>query len=248
MANRGWAQIHDLQWITNPKSREEVIKFRSGIEFARAYAQQSVRTSVEILSVLFEQSGLSAYARQCDTQQASVSALPMVDMLEMMLQFAMEYPLLHDFASFYHQQMLQEEETGSKKHEEEDTDRVSIRTIHKCKGDEFLAVVLYHVVEGVLPHRKAVEMKLESAIEEERRIFYVGMTRATERLLITTESKRPSRFLKELDHPKYASLPHLTRQSNTQQSRRKTMPQEQPAGCLVSLFSIIRMICILLRG
>ncbi len=62
-----------------------------------------------------------------------------------------------------------------------DQDAVTIMTLHRSKGLEFKEVFLTDVNEGILPSDKSV---LKSDIEEERRLFYVGMTRAEERLRI----------------------------------------------------------------
>jgi DNA helicase-2/ATP-dependent DNA helicase PcrA len=82
---------------------------------------------------------------------------------------------------------------------------VTLMTLHNAKGLEFRSVWLIGVEEGVFPHSRSIE---EQGIEEERRLCYVGMTRAMERLTITHASSRmlwggrsynlPSRFLDEL--------------------------------------------------
>ncbi len=80
-------------------------------------------------------------------------------------------------------------------------DRVFVLTLHGAKGLEFDAVFLPDLNEGSMPHKKAA---LEQEIEEERRLFYVGMTRAREQLYLfyrTGTEKEPenvSRFLKPL--------------------------------------------------
>ena len=77
---------------------------------------------------------------------------------------------------------------------------VVISTLHSIKGLEFDKVFIMDVNEGSIPYHKAVS---ESDIEEERRLFYVGMTRAREELQLLLVKERhekklePSRFLKE---------------------------------------------------
>jgi DNA helicase-2/ATP-dependent DNA helicase PcrA len=82
---------------------------------------------------------------------------------------------------------------------------VTLMTLHNAKGLEFRVVYLIGMEEGVFPHSRSIE---EQGIEEERRLAYVGMTRAMERLVLTHAATRtlwgsraynlPSRFLDEL--------------------------------------------------
>ena len=80
---------------------------------------------------------------------------------------------------------------------------VSLSTIHQAKGLEWRAVFITHLVEGSLPHRMCMEDPEQ--LEEERRLFYVALTRAKDMLLLSYQQKpdtsdylafnRPSRFL-----------------------------------------------------
>ena len=86
-----------------------------------------------------------------------------------------------------------------------DTSLVTLMTIHNAKGLEFRAVYLIGMEEGIFPHSRSIE---EQGVEEERRLCYVGMTRAQERLTLMHASSRmlrgmrdhnlPSRFLDEV--------------------------------------------------
>ncbi|WP_110685113.1 DNA helicase Rep [Salinicola aestuarinus] len=89
--------------------------------------------------------------------------------------------------------------------EEDDSDRVQLLTMHASKGLEFPHVYLMGLEEELLPHRNAIE---SGTIEEERRLAYVGITRARRTLTLTLARQRktygelldctPSRFLDEL--------------------------------------------------
>ena len=89
--------------------------------------------------------------------------------------------------------------------EEESEDGIQLMTLHSAKGLEFPQVFLIGVEEGIIPHRTSVE---DGTVEEERRLMYVGITRAQRRLTISFAKKRkrvgetsrtePSRFLGEI--------------------------------------------------
>ncbi|HET6303322.1 MAG TPA: UvrD-helicase domain-containing protein [Myxococcota bacterium] len=86
------------------------------------------------------------------------------------------------------------------------TDRVSLMTLHTAKGLEFPLVFVVGMEEGIFPH--AASSGDDAGIEEERRLCYVGMTRAMERLVLCCARERrrfgsrsfgaPSRFLREI--------------------------------------------------
>jgi len=86
---------------------------------------------------------------------------------------------------------------------------VTLMTLHNAKGLEFRAVFMIGLEEGIFPHARSIE---EQGLEEERRLAYVGMTRAKERLVLIHASARslygsrsynlPSRFLDELPDDK----------------------------------------------
>src|SRR5262245_57042855 len=83
--------------------------------------------------------------------------------------------------------------------------QVTLMTLHNAKGLEFRVVFMLGMEDGIFPHMRSIE---ENDIEEERRLCYVGMTRAKERLTMTHAMRRslygrmdtnlPSRFLDEL--------------------------------------------------
>lgn len=93
----------------------------------------------------------------------------------------------------------------SRQEEEEGGDQVQLMTLHASKGLEFPYVFMVGMEEGLLPHQSSID---ENNIEEERRLAYVGITRAQQRLVFTLSRERrqygevmrpePSRFLMEL--------------------------------------------------
>ena len=87
--------------------------------------------------------------------------------------------------------------------------RVSLMTVHSVKGLEFDYVFIIGMEEGIFPHYNAINDGSNSAIEEERRLCYVAITRAKKKLYITSADTRmlfgntsrnlPSRFINEID-------------------------------------------------
>ncbi|MFH1687648.1 MAG: UvrD-helicase domain-containing protein [bacterium] len=84
-------------------------------------------------------------------------------------------------------------------------DKVTMMTIHAAKGLEFVAVYMVGLEEGLFPLERAIAEPME--LEEERRLFYVGATRARRRLCLSSAASRfrfgevasvPSRFIKEI--------------------------------------------------
>ena len=91
---------------------------------------------------------------------------------------------------------------------EDGTDFLTLITLHQAKGLEFPVVFVAGREEGILPHIRSIESGDPSELEEERRLFYVGMTRAKEKLYLMRSFRRgfrggsgpsaPSRFLSEI--------------------------------------------------
>jgi len=90
--------------------------------------------------------------------------------------------------------------------ETDTTDMVTLMTLHSAKGLEFPFVFIVGLEEGYLPHQRSLDTQAE--LEEERRLCYVGITRAMEQLYLShassrrtfreTEYRIPSRFISEI--------------------------------------------------
>ena len=175
-----------------------VAKLRTLLESLMAQAQELSVT--ELVERALEQSG---YLESLEAER-TVEAQGRIENLQELVGVACEYaetaeePTLSEFLqqiSLFSDQDELVDEGG----------RVTLMTLHNAKGLEFRAVFLIGMEEGVFPHARSLE---EQGLEEERRLCYVGLTRAQERLTLTHASARslwgsrsynlPSRFLDEL--------------------------------------------------
>ncbi len=148
------------------------------------------------------------------------------------------YPTLQDFLE--HVSLVTETD------EVVSSDKVLLMTLHSAKGLEFDVVFLPGWEEGLFPHERALTEGGQAALEEERRLAYVALTRAKQKLYILTSASRkifgqwqnnkPSRFLNEIPTPCLEIInntyPRYTAASYTgkvQSSFQKPKPQSQKA-------------------
>ncbi|BCJ93144.1 DNA helicase [Anaerocolumna cellulosilytica] len=123
----------------------------------------------------------------------------LLDTLNELQEASKEY---NTFAEWFdHINEYQEELKRQAQQKKYNKDSVSLATMHSSKGLEYQVVIIVDANEGITPHRKAI---LEADLEEERRLFYVAMTRAKEYLHIYSVKERynkelsGSRFVGEL--------------------------------------------------
>ncbi len=126
-------------------------------------------------------------------------------------------PRLDDFLD---KLLLGEQDANDEKEKQLKKNAIALMTMHSAKGLEFPEVYIVGMEEGILPHHRSLED--DSSIDEERRLCYVGVTRAEERLTMSMSLTRmkwgkprdtkPSRFLYELtgkaDHDNYPPKPN----------------------------------------
>lgn len=171
------------------------------IEFIKTY-DFSQKTTTKILEDILNQ---TLYLTRFDkTEEEDVRRLENIQELQ---SVATTHPQLDDFLENI--ALVQQEYSMQEKNKKDEVKTgVRLMTFHASKGLEFQAVFLIGFEEGILPHSNS--MLDENSIEEERRLAYVGITRAKEYLYITYATQRlyfgksslnePSRFM--LDIPK----------------------------------------------
>ncbi len=136
------------------------------------------------------------------TQQARIAAVE--EIVNLAENYSRRTPAA-TLEGFLEEVVLSAEETSEEPDEKASRDRVTLMTLHAAKGLEFPRVYLVGAEEGLLPHQRSIE---EDTVEEERRLMYVGITRARRHLTITRVKSRakygrrdlslPSRFLFEI--------------------------------------------------
>lgn len=120
--------------------------------------------------------------------------------------------------------------TDADHEDEEDLNKVTIMTMHSAKGLEFRNVYLAGMEEGLFPSK--MSMNTDKELEEERRLFYVALTRAEEKAVLSYANSRykwgvstrsqPSRFIHDID-PRYMILPEVeTQEESGDETNRST--------------------------
>jgi len=140
-------------------------------------------------------------------------------------------------AGFLDEVMLGEREFGDDKEKQLAKNAIALMTLHSAKGLEFPHVYMVGMEEGILPHHRTLKAEGGDDVDEERRLCYVGITRAQERLTLSLPLTRmkwgrprdttPSRFLYEIIGQ--GDTPHAApRRGNYAQ--RQTAPSKSIAG------------------
>ena len=119
---------------------------------------------------------------------------------------------------------------------EDNSDRVQLMTLHAAKGLEYPHVFLIGVNEEILPHATSIE---EDTIEEERRLFYVGITRAKRTLSITLGQER-RQYGEKIDCSPSRFLGELPQEDIRWEGRGETKPQEEKDAVAHAHLSNIR--------
>lgn len=154
------------------------------------------RHHAEVVQSILEQSGYLSMWKE----DKSPEAPGRVDNLKELISALEEFDSIEEFLE--HVSLVMDGETNNT------DDMVSIMTMHGAKGLEFNTVFLTGWEEGLFPSQRSIDEKGDKGLEEERRLAYVGLTRARKRLFITHAANRrihgqwvsalPSRFIDEL--------------------------------------------------
>jgi len=219
--------------------------YRTLLESLQATA--STRSVSETLSAVLTESGYVAALRKDGSEEAENRLSNLMELVSAAQDYELreEDHSLGGFVDAYSLQSEADEEEGPA------DAQVWLMTLHAAKGLEFPLVVLAGMEDGLFPHSRTLDD--EEGLEEERRLCYVGMTRAERRLVLTSAARRrlfgeyqateTSRFLGEIPHelirviepvfsPQPAGAGYGYDDSARRPSgggRRRRAPYEQPA-------------------
>ena len=165
-------------------------------DFSRWRASSLELPPAELCNMVINESGIIENWKM----DKSIEAPGRVDNLKEMVVGLEQFDSLQNFLEHVSLVMENEEAKGS--------DKISLMTLHAAKGLEFDTVFLPGWEEGLFPHQRSLDEAGTEGLEEERRLAYVGITRAKKRALVSYAARRrlfgqwqsalPSRFVDEL--------------------------------------------------
>lgn len=204
--------LDEMEVTVNSKTKEKLKKFADLIlNFKSAQKKYNLR---EFIALVIENSGYLRELNEENTPESEARIENLQELVNVAGEFEPE-DLNNVLGEFLSQVALVSDIDGL----ENISNNVTLMTLHSAKGLEFPTVFLAGLEEGIFPHQRTFASASE--LEEERRLMYVGVTRAEETLYLTSAKRRqmwgeykyynPSRFLEEIP----AGLLEVTCSDNT---------------------------------
>ncbi|WP_087206550.1 ATP-dependent helicase [Yoonia vestfoldensis] len=191
------------------KGLKELTELVAGLDRWHAQVRAEADTHVELAEMILDESGYTGFWQNDKTPEAPGR----LENLKELVKALENFENLQGFLE--HVSLIMDNET------EEQGEKVSIMTLHAAKGLEFPAVFLPGWEDGLFPSQRSMDESGLKGLEEERRLAYVGITRAEELCTISFaanrrvygqwQSQMPSRFIDELpaDHVEVLTPPGL---------------------------------------
>ncbi len=186
---QGIAGLERLAGRLSARDGEKILGFLADLQTVR---RASSGTTVAVLRAVRDDVGLDRAMELLESARRRLDRSAQTDDLDALVALAALHPVPSGFEDWLRQSLSH---PGS-------PDGVVLSTIHRVKGREWPHVVLHEVSAGLLPHRLAVD------VEEERRVFHVGLTRASSSVHVVA-GEAPSPFLAELTEEWSPSRPPL---------------------------------------
>ena len=205
-AVRGVRQVGEIEGIS-AATRERVLAFHGLISTEIAHFKRRGRLA-ERLAELFKRVGIEEELfRTIDDPKVARRRMENVEQIVNSLAGYEERTLNPTLSGFLEKVSLMDEDRfADRDKKEHGQDAVTLMSLHSSKGLEFPFVFLVGLEEEILPHKRSIYE--DFTIDEERRLCYVGITRARRQLVITRclqrkrygrlEEREPSRFLAEI--------------------------------------------------
>ena len=190
-------------------AKEPVRKFIELIDTARTLSESMSISN--LLEYILANSGLNELYRNDEEEER-------LENLNELIQSVKTYEDAHRDDEISLQSYLQEISLYTNLDQDKSKNYVRIMTIHQSKGLEFPYVFIAGLSEGVMPNKRSVRERKKKAMEEERRLMYVAVTRAEKKLFLTESEgysvqggfdKVPSRFIREIDEKLFVTEGHM---------------------------------------
>ena len=182
--------------LIKPKTKASIIQFLELMNKWRYDLKIKKKNHVKLLQIILDESGYSAMLKN----KKDLENENRIENIKELLSAMKEFDNLESF--------LEHVSLATSVDQEWDGEKVNMMTMHASKGLEFDAVFLPGWEEGLFPNQKSIEEKGQSGLEEERRLAYVGVTRAKKIANISFSMNRfyqgdwidsmASRFIEEL--------------------------------------------------
>ncbi len=208
---RNWKTFKELENIQNMETWKinRIKEFVSKIITLQGYSK-GVTSAYDLIQAIVEEFNLKNFYTNVANIRREIDVAADDTILEVILSVSKAFDSIDSFYEFIHDQITNPDAVAIPElSQDHNQNEILLSTIHKTKGNEFKNVVFFNLAEN-----KKIKSLNE---EEERRICYVGITRATERIFITAPEGNYSRFLPEiLKNPELInySIEELNEKSN----------------------------------
>ena len=184
LTKRATTSVADVRRLANRLSGGDVRKLEGYADDVDAVARAAAGGTAKALAAIGATVGLGSAMDDLDSGRAEADRSSHRDDLKALQQVAALHPDTATFGDWLREQLAPRPVTEG---------AVTLSTVHRVKGQEWPVVVVFGADEEVFPHRLATD------VEEERRVFHVAITRASEEVVVVADATSVSPFVGELE-------------------------------------------------